>query len=138
MQNALRREIKRLADRGFARIARAEKTEKEYRDRFAKRTGVAAGISVIAPLPLVDRHYDPRYCKRNANFLASTIWHKVLLGQYQPSPAVNFFIDKPGGGKRSLMAFSIPDTALANIMMRRLRERNIKKFSPHSFAYHPE
>lgn len=138
MQNALRREIKRLSDRGFARIARAEKTEKEYRDRFAKRTGVAAGISVIAPQPLVDRHYDPRYCKRNANFLASTIWHKVLLGQYQPSPAVNFFIDKPGGGKRSLMAFSIPDTALANIMMRRLRERNIKKFSPHSFAYHPD
>lgn len=35
------------------------------------------------------------------------------------------------------MAFSIPDAALANVMMRRIRERNLKRFSPHSFAYHP-
>ena len=73
-----------------------------------------------------------------ANFISKTIWHKILEGDYKPQPALNFFKDKGDGSKRSLMAFTIPDTALANVLMRRLRERNIKRFSPHSFAYHPE
>ncbi len=85
-----------------------------------------------------DRHFDPTFCKRNANFLAKTIWHKVQNETYKPRPALHFQIDKPGGGKRDIMAFSIPDSALANVLMRRIRERNLKRFSPHSFAYHPD
>lgn len=138
MQNALKREIKRLSDRAFARLKSSEKREAEYRTRFEKRTGLAAGIPSTPSVTYVSRHFDPAYCKRNANLLAKVIWHKFLQKSYKPEPAINFFIDKPGGGKRSLMAFSIPDTALANVLMRRLRDRNIKKFSPHSFAYHPD
>lgn len=138
MQNEIRREIKRLADRVLARRQRLELTDAEYRARFEKRTGTVAGLpSAGAPTP-VSRHFDPSYCKRNANFLAKVIWHKVLAEDYKPHPAVHFLIDKPGGGKRPLMSFSIPDTALANVLMRRVRERNIKRFSPHSFAYHPD
>jgi RNA-directed DNA polymerase len=138
MQTAIKREIKSLCNRYFAKAAATEKTAREYRERFEKRTGVAALVSVITADPYPDRHFDPKYCKRNANFLSKTIWHKVQSGQYKPRPAVHFQIDKPGGGKRDIMAFSIPDSALANVLMRRIRERNLKRFSPHSFAYHPD
>ena len=36
------------------------------------------------------------------------------------------------------MAFTIPDAALANITLKRTRERNLKRLSPSSYAYHPE
>ncbi len=36
------------------------------------------------------------------------------------------------------MAFTIPDAALANITMWRARERNLKRLSPFSYAYHPD
>lgn len=138
MQTAIKREIKNICDRYFAKAAAAEKTAREYRERFEKRTGVAALVSGAAASAYPDRHFDPKYCKRNANFLSKTIWHKVQSGQYKPRPAIHFQIDKPGGGKRDIMAFSIPDSALANVLMRRIRERNLKRFSPHSFAYHPD
>jgi RNA-directed DNA polymerase len=35
-------------------------------------------------------------------------------------------------------AFSIPDAALANIIMWRARNRNLKRLSPYSYAYHPD
>jgi retron-type reverse transcriptase len=138
MQKSIRSEIKRLSSRALARAATIAKTEREYRYRFEKRTGSDAGAPPADDDDFVHRHFDPVYCKRNANFLAKTLWKKALDGVYQPRPALNFEIDKPRGGKRSIMAFSIPDAAFANVMMRRIRQRNIKKFSPHSFAYHPE
>jgi len=36
------------------------------------------------------------------------------------------------------MEFTIPDAALGNVIMRRVRARNLKRLSPHSFAYHPQ
>ncbi|WP_294313413.1 reverse transcriptase domain-containing protein [uncultured Sphingomonas sp.] len=138
MQTAIRREIKSLCNRLFAKAIAAEKTACEHRERFEKRTGVAAVLSIKPSNPYPDRHFDPKYCKRNANLLSKVIWHKFQSQQYKPRPAVHFQIDKPGGGKRDIMAFSIPDSALANVLMRRIRERNLKRFSPHSFAYHPD
>lgn len=138
MQTALRNEIKKVANRVFARQAGIAKKDTEYRNRFRKRTNAEPGLTALDPDNFVHRHFDPSYCKRNANLLAKVIWHKVQNLDYQPLPALKFYKDKANGGKRPLMAFSIPDTALANILMKRLRERNIKRFSPHSFAYHPE
>lgn len=137
MQKAIKNEIKRLSDRVFAREAHRLKKEDEYRAKFTKRTGKQFGLKPGVPPGYVTRDFDPKYCKRHANFLAKTIWYKAQNGEYKPKPALNFEIAKPDGGKRSLMAFSIPDTAFANVLMRRIRERNLKKFSPHSFAYHP-
>ncbi|MEC7741597.1 MAG: reverse transcriptase domain-containing protein [Pseudomonadota bacterium] len=138
MQKAIKNEIKRLSDRIFSREVYRSKKEDEYREKFTRRTGQRYKLKPGVPPGYVTRDFDPSYCKRHANFLAKTLWHKAQSGQYKPKPALNFEIDKPGGGKRSLMAFSIPDTAFANVLMRRIRERNLKKFSPHSFAYHPE
>ncbi|CCQ74719.1 reverse transcriptase domain-containing protein [Magnetospira sp. QH-2] len=138
MQNAIKNEIKRLAQKAFAKRARIEKAEEKYRKKFKKRTGKPAGIPKPKPASAKPKHFDPAYCARNANFLAKTIWHKVQSIEYEPVPAINYLIDKPDGGKRSIMAFSIPDAALANVVLRRTRERNLKRLSPSSYAYHPD
>lgn len=84
------------------------------------------------------RHFDPSHCKRHANAIASGIWHKVLQAKYQPQPALYFELPKPDGSKRGVMAFGIPDAAVANVVLRRTLQRNKKRLSPHSYAYHPE
>lgn len=139
MQNALKVEIKRLCRRAERRAAKEDAKAEEDREKFLKRTGVAAALpkSIKKP-PLPDKHFDPAYCARNANFLAKTIWHKVIEGSYRPKPALHFEVPKPTGGTRSIMAFTIPDAALGNILLKRARDRNLKRLSPFSYAYHPD
>lgn len=138
MQNAIKVEIKRLAKRAFEKKERSEKLEEQYQERFTKRTGLVAGPSSRKPAAPISRHFDPKYCSRNANFLAKTIWHKVLTGAYEPVPAVCYKIPKPDGSSREVMGFAIPDAALANVVLRRARGRNLKRLSPASYAYHPD
>ncbi|WP_156254983.1 reverse transcriptase domain-containing protein [Sandarakinorhabdus oryzae] len=138
MQNALRTEIKRLSRKAFYKIQKQAEIEQKYRDQFEKRTGTTPGISLKTAKPFLSRHFDPAYCSRNANFLAKVIWYKVLKKAYEPSPAMRIALPKPDGTKRHVMAFSIPDAALANVVLRRTRSRNIKRLSPSSFAYHPD
>lgn len=138
MQNALKVEIKRLSQKAFAKAEQQEKADQKYQARFEKRTGKTAGVPKPKATAVPHRHFDPKFCARNANFLAKTIWHKVLTDQYEPTPAVNYQIPKPDGSKRSIMAFSIPDAALANVVLKRTRDRNTKRLSPSSYAYHPD
>lgn len=139
MQNAIKTEIKRLCRRIYSRQDALNKRAEEYRTKFHRRSGVAAGIpsSTTAPF-FVNRHFDPAYCARNANFLSKTIWYKVRSKTYQPIPALKFLVPKPSGDTREIMAFSIPDAALANVILWRARNRNLKRLSPFSYAYHPE
>lgn len=138
MQNALKVEIKRLSKKAFRKLEVQERKEQKYRDRFEKRTAKKAGIPKPKTNLFPHRHFDPKYCARNANFLAKTIWYKVLARQYEPTPAINYQIPKSDGSKRSIMAFSIPDAALANVVLKRTRDRNAKRLSPYSYAYHPD
>lgn len=138
MQNALRAEIKKLSLRAFAKARLEERKSREYRSKYEKRTGLTAGTPVSIRVLPKPRHFDPTYCARNANFLAKTIWYKILQGTYEPDPAINYQIPKADGTKRSIMAFSIPDAALANVVLRRTRDRNTKRLSPSSYAYHPD
>ncbi len=138
MQNALKVEIKRLSRRAFKKALRLKKNEEKYRKQFEKRTGQIAGVAKPKGLAITHKHFDPVYCSRNANFLAKTIWHKVLENTYEPIPAVHYQLPKPDGKKRDIMAFSIPDAALANVILIRARERNRKRLSPSSYAYHPD
>ncbi|MCY4501626.1 MAG: reverse transcriptase domain-containing protein [Alphaproteobacteria bacterium] len=139
MQNTLKTEIKRLCRRAFARHARETRKANEFRTKFTKRTGLPAGLPTSRPTNAPpDRHFDPRYCARNANLLAKVIWQKVLDKTYHPKPALSFRIPKSSGGFREVMAFTIPDAALANVVLRRTSQRNLKRLSPYSFAYHPD
>ncbi|MCB9059879.1 MAG: hypothetical protein H6627_15040 [Calditrichae bacterium] len=139
METALKNEIKKLSKRILSRSASADAKDLEYRNKFTKRTGITAGVPKKAPKkPPITPLFDPKHCARNANFLAKTIWRKVLSKNYKPIAAQNFLIPKPAGGYRSIMAFSIPDAALANVMMKRSRERNLKRLSSFSYAYNPQ
>lgn len=116
----------------------AAKARKDQ-DRFEKRTGLAAGVPGPAPHSTpIYKHFDPAHCARHANIIAKTIWRKVLDGSYEPTPALMFKKAKPQGGTREIMAFCIPDAALANVVLWRARSRNIKRLSPFSYAYHPD
>lgn len=137
MQKLLRDEIKRLSRRIFKKQQIRNQIIKQHCARIKKRSGNATSHT-----PYVGKYptdtFDPRFCARNANILARTIWHKVQKAEYHPEPAVCYHIPKPHGGTREVMAFSIPDAALANVIFKRIMERNINIFSPFSFAYHPQ
>lgn len=138
MQHALKVEIKRISKRVLSKEKSTLEAEEKYREQYEKRTGLPASLpKTVLPKPK-HRHFNPIYCSRNANFLAKTIWHKVLTESYEPLPAIEYLIPKADGSKRAIMAFSIPDAALANILMKRVQERNRKRLSPYSYAYHPD
>lgn len=85
-----------------------------------------------------DKHFDPVYCIKHARFIAKGIWSRIQQQTYEPRPSIQFTIDKPGGGHREIMVFSIPDSAVANILHRKLTARNRGLFSSYSFAYRPD
>jgi RNA-directed DNA polymerase len=137
MQNAIKQKIKRLCARAIERTQKQRLVEEEYAKKYTKRTGYPS-IAKSASKAVAHHHFDPLYCKRNANFLAKTIWHKIQQGTYKPMPALRFDLPKPGGGKRRIMQFTFPDAAVAAVLNRRLTKRNLKKQSGNSFAYRPD
>lgn len=138
MQSALEREIIAVAKRVIAKEnLRAFKYE-EYMDKIEKRTGLPPQRPAPASVHYTDRHYDPVYCLRHSKFLARIIWRKCVHDVYEPHPARLYRIPKADGSFREIMHFSIPDTALANIVNKRVVKRNIRKQSGNSFAYRPD
>lgn len=137
MQNEIKRQIKLLCKRSIERREERVQKQKEYADKFHRRTAKVAGSASYSH-SYPGKHFDPLYCKRNANFLAKTIWHKIQEGTYEPKPAVRFEMPKATGGTRPIMQFTIPDSAVASVLNRRLTLRNLKKQSGNSFAYRPD
>lgn len=138
MRNAIRAEIKRLSTKAIEKRRSELETQAKYREKFVRRTGLVAGLPASRLPTILHRHFDPIHCKRHAGLIASGIWSNVLRFSYKPEPAVNFEIPKPDGTKRTVTAFGIPDAALANVLLNRTMTRNKKRFSPHSYAYHPD
>jgi retron-type reverse transcriptase len=137
VQNAIKRQIKQLCAKSIERSRDRQRKHVEYADKYTKRTGLTAGTTQFtASYP--HKHFDPIYCKRNANFLAKTVWFKIQNGTYEPKPAIRFEVPKATGGTRPIMQFSIPDSAVASVLNRRLTLRNLKNQSGNSFAYRPD
>lgn len=109
-------------------------------DRYRKRTGLTAGVPSVADPAWwsYHPHYDPRYCITHARHLSRTIWRKLQGNLYHPVPAIQFDLPKPDGTSRSIMAFAIPDAALANVVHRSATQRNLNLFSRLSYAYRPD
>jgi retron-type reverse transcriptase len=109
----------------------------KYAERYEKRTGLVAGRPVIADPAwwAYHPHFNPRYCIKHAKHLARSLWKKLEAGDYTPVPAIQFDVPKPDGSSRLIMAFAIPDSALANVIHRNATRRNINLFSAYSFAY---
>lgn len=140
MWQILENEIVRKARNVLAKQRRGLSTTKKYARRFELRTGTS---TVVPPQRRpahwdYNAHFDPVYCIGHARFIAKRIWEKIQSGDYKPKPAIKFEIDKPDGGTREIMSFTIPDSAVANVFHRRLTLRNKGLFSAYSFAYRPD
>lgn len=137
MKQELREEIERKARAILSRERMKLASSHRYAARFRKRTG--AQPIIISPVNPAHWSYhpqfDPVHCIRHSRYIAKHIWRKVQDGTYAPIPAVKFDIEKPGGGTRPIMAFSIPDAALANLLHRNMTRRNARLFSGYSYAY---
>lgn len=106
-----------------------------YAKKFTQRTNKPAGEINESPKRPVDRHFCPRYCARNAKFLARSILHKIKVREYSPKPALQHEFSKSDGRKRAVMEFSLPDAALANVIFRTASKRNLSRFSSSSYAF---
>jgi RNA-directed DNA polymerase len=133
---SLKNEINKLCKKIFRKNKFYKIYSVKNRKRFQKRTGNTPRENFF-DRQFFHNHFNPKYCKRNANSIAKLICNKLCDGTYKPIPAISRMIPKPGGGHREVMIFAIPDAALSNIVFRNARARNLVRFSPASFAYHP-
>lgn len=138
MQNALEREIIAVAKRVIAKENQRAFKYEEYMDKIEKRTGVSPQRPAPTSAYHTDRHFDPVYCLRHSKFIARIIWRKCVKESYEPHAARLYRIPKADGNFREIMHFSIPDTALANLVNKKVVRRNIRKQSGNSFAYRPD
>ena len=140
MQELIEEAIVRKA-RSVLRNRRIERaTAFKNADRYRKRTGLAPGAPSEAD-PMwwsFHPHFDPAYCLRHARYLSRTIWRKLQDNLYHPIPAIQFDVPKPDGSARKVMAFAIPDSALANVIHRKATKRNLNLFSRLSYGYRPD
>lgn len=140
MQELIEQAIIRKA-KGVLRRQRIEHANlHKYAERYNKRTGLTAGEPITADPRWwsYHPHFDPRYCIKHARYISRAIWRKLQHGFYEPIPAIQFDVPKPDGSSRPVMAFAIPDSAVANVIHRKLTRRNLNQFSAYSFAYRPD
>ncbi len=140
MWEMIENEISRKARRILAKHRRDYFAAQKHARRFTRRTGLPSTAASLKNPSYwqYDQHFDPIYCIKHARFIAKGIWRSIQQRKYEPRPSIQFNIDKPGGGYREIMVFSIPDSAVANIMHRKLTARNKGIFSAYSFAYRPD
>lgn len=140
MQELIEEALIRKARSALRRHQAGIATSRKYASKYSKRTGQAPGAPRITDPSAwgLHPHFDPRYCIKHSRFLSRTIWRKIQAGDYAPTPAVQYEIEKPGGGTRVIMAFSIPDAAVATVVHRAATRRNINILSSNSFAYRPD
>lgn len=134
----IQREIERLAKKKIETPVRREWVQEKHRALFEKRTGLDAKYGNKSPIHYVAPQFDPSYCLKNKNRLAQMLSQKISRMAYEPQPARFFFIPKPNGSRRNVMAFGIPDAAISNLVMRALRARNRKNMATNSYAYDPK
>lgn len=109
-------------------------------ERYRKRTGLTPGLPSDADPAWwsYHPHFNPVYCIRHARYLSKVILKNLKDDTYTPVPAIQFDVPKPDGTYRKIMAFAIPDSALANVIHRKATKRNLNLFSKLSYAYRPD
>lgn len=138
MQTLLKDELIRLCRRQAQRRQSRIGYHRRYARKFMQRTNKPAGQLNDEQAYPIDRHFCPKYCAKNANFLARSILHKVKERTYSPKPAILHKFSKPDGRPREVMEFSLPDAALAKVIYRTASKRNLTRFSPNSYAFRPD
>jgi RNA-directed DNA polymerase len=140
MQTELSNAIRLEAQRRIAREQRRAWKRWIVRTQFLKHSGAAVARKAVRIQPAYrsSPHFDPHHCRRRSEYLASGLWKSILSGTYKPLPAYRFALRKQDGSKRHLNVFSIPDAAIAALLLRLLNKRLATRFSNSAYAYRRE
>jgi RNA-directed DNA polymerase len=140
MEATIRRHLERECEKLIARHQSHIRQSKRNQGRFQKRTGQVPGSppSYVPEYWNLDPHFNPYYVRSRLKGIAHGLAESIRSNTYEVSPAYCFSIPKPGGGKRELTIFSIPDAAVANYLYHQLLHRNSHRFSSYSYAYRPD
>ncbi|AEK59847.1 reverse transcriptase domain-containing protein [Collimonas fungivorans] len=105
-------------------------------ERLSKRVNDAPKKEIRTPdYWNIDKKFNPFYVRRRAKSIALSIALKIQNGEYAPNDPHIKEIDKPGGGKRQLTIYQIPDAAVSQLFYTRLLAKNRHRFSSFSYAY---
>jgi RNA-directed DNA polymerase len=140
MEAIIRRYLKEKCTKLIARHEALIRRNKRDQKRFKNRTGKLAGNSASYRPEYWDLHphFDPYYVRSRLDEIAHGLAESIRADKYQVSPTYCFSIPKPGGGKREVAIFTVPDSAVAHYLYRELLNRNGHRFSSYSFAYRPD
>ena len=136
IRNYLKKECAKLISRHESVIRRNKLDQKH----FEKRTGKKAGIQNSYRPEYWDfhPHFDPYYVRSRLDSIAHGVAESIRTDKYKVTPALCFSIPKPGGGKRGVTIFTLPDSAVAHYLYRELLRRNGHRLSSYCFAYRPD
>ena len=81
------------------------------------------------------RLHNPFYVHRKASSIAKSIAKKIRENSYRPNSPFMHEVDKPGGGKRKISVYQVPDAAISRLFYSSLLEKNKHRFSSYSYAY---
>jgi RNA-directed DNA polymerase len=140
MEATIRKHLERECAKLISRQQSHIRQSKHDQTRFTKRTGQAAGSPASYRPEYWDlhQHFDPFYVRSRLDEIAYGLARSIRAETYQVSTTYCFSIPKPGGGKREVTIFTIPDAAVAHYLYRELLHRNGHRFSSYSFAYRPD
>jgi hypothetical protein len=140
MESTIRQYLEKECAKLISRHESLIRRNKLDQRHFEKRTGKKAGIQQTYRPEYWDfhPHFDPYYVRSRIDTIAHGVAESIRSNKYEVSPTFCFSIPKPGGGKRGVTIFTLPDSAVAHYLYRELLKRNGHRFSSYSFAYRPD
>lgn len=104
--------------------------------RRRRSTGAPELLSVQRP-PTWKKSsgFNPYLVRSRAASIAHSMTIKLKEGVYAPRKPARFDVEKPGGGKRSVTTFEIPDELISYRLLKSLSRKNASRMSARSYAY---
>jgi hypothetical protein len=100
------------------------------------RTGLVQTKHVKAPQYWsADKGFNPYHVRAHSKAIAYAVTKALDTYTYQPRPAVEYSVPKPGGGQRPVSVFQVADNAISRLTFDRLLDKNSRHFSAHAYAY---
>jgi len=140
MEATIRGYLEKECDKLISRHEALIRRNKLDQLHFEKRTGKPAGPQSSYRPEYWDfhHHFDPYYVRSRLDSIAHGVATSIRNDKYEVTPAFCFSIQKPGGGKRGVTIFTLPDSAVAHYLYRELLRRNGHRLSSYCFAYRPD
>jgi hypothetical protein len=132
IKEAIEAEAKKLIDRyqQYHNTLHLEHSRKQSRLK-----NIASKVVKTPEAWAQGRLHNPFYVHRKASSIAKAIAKKIRENSYSPNSPFMHEVDKPGGGKRIISVYQVPDAAISRLFYSGLLEKNKHRFSSYSYAY---